>query len=88
MCKKTKKAEFVLAEEPYYCVPAVRSGMTDSSFGKWGQVSISFVLRGEQKLLSHSNEHRNLPRPLFISVGPKGKTNNSRSPVFHSPFTH
>lgn len=40
MCKKTKKAEFVLAEEPYYCVPAVRSGVTDSSFGKWGQVSI------------------------------------------------
>lgn len=70
--RKKKAAEFVLAEATYYCVSAKRSAVTDSSFGKWGQISISIVLRG--KRAAHPQQWAQKPaKSTFHLSRSKGK---------------
>lgn len=81
--KRRKAAEFVL-NHLYYCVPAEWSGVTDSSFGERGRVSISFSLRRTEA--AHLQHRAQKPvKTTFSSPGPTPPP--QKTVLFHSPFT-
>lgn len=65
----------------YYCVPAERSEVTDSSFGERGWVSISFSLRRTEVV----HVQRRAQNPASTTLIPPGPNTKNKPAVFHSP---